>query len=286
MSHRIASSAGLSISDFVQQIKTNANVGDDFASDDNELDLIVRAQLRQALSFIERNHSFRYMKEIETVSPPSTQYQFWTHYHWKKIELVHLYQTSTGNLIHTLARRPVEMIAKPWFGAAITGDPAFYVLEGSTGRPNAGTPVAAREGQIDTAIPVVSGYWAPDLYRELIELFPLPSSSDFHIVIRGFAFKIPDCSGENDSAKHWLMDFAEDTVEARVMMGLAGPLQMPELKRDYADQFTLGLKTLINLDEEPLSEDETFAMQYRGEPAEDYVGLDSAYPQGMNGSFD
>ena len=286
MSHRIAASAGLSISDFVQQIKTNANVGDDFASDDNELDLIVRTQIRQALTFIERNHSFRYMKEIETVSPPSTQYEFWTHYHWKKIELVHLYQTSTGNLIHTLARRPVEMIAKPWFSTAIVGDPAFYVLEGSTGRPNSESPAAARAGDIDTTIPVVAGYWAPDLYRELIELFPLPSSSDFHIIIRGFAFKVPDCSSANDSANHWLLDFAEDTVEAKVMMGLAGPLHTPEFKRDYTDQFTLGLKTLINLDEEPLSEDEVFEMQYKGEPAQDYVGIDSAYPPSFNGGFD
>ncbi len=286
MSHRITPSAGLSISDFVQQIKTNANIGDDYASDDNDLDLIVRTQIRQALSFVERNHSFRYMKEVETVSPPATQYEFWTHYHWKKIELIHLFQTSTGVLIHTLARRPVEMISKPWFGAAIVGDPTFYVLEGSTGRPNAESPAEARAGNINSTTPVTSGYWAPDLYRELIELFPLPSSTDFHIIIRGYAFKIPDCSAANDSGNHWLLDFAEDTIEAKVMMGLAGPLKMPELKRDYADQFTLGLKTLVSLDEEPLSEDETFEQIYNGEPDQDYVDINSMYPRGFNGSFD
>jgi len=286
MSHRIASAGGLSISDFVQQIKTNANIGDDFASDDNDLDLIVRSRLRQALSFFERNHFFRYMKEVETISPPSTQYEFWTHYHWKKIELVHLYQTSTGNLIHTLAYRPIEMIPKPWFSTEITGEPTFYVLQGGTGRPNAETPAAARNGQIDATTPVVDGYWAPDLYRALIELFPLPSSSDFHIIVRGFAFKIPDCSAENDAGNHWLLDFAEDAVEALVMMGLAGPLRMPKLKQDYSDQFTLGLKTLVDLDGEPMSEDESFAMEYNGEPTEDYVGLDSGYPPGYNGGFD
>ncbi len=286
MSHRIATSAGLSISDFVQQIKTNAGIGDDFESDDNELDLIVRTQVRQALTFFERNHYFRYMKEVETISPPSTQYQFWTHYHWKKIELVHLYQTSTGNLIHTLAYRPVEMIPKPWFSTAIIGDPTFYVMEGSTGRPNATSMSEARLGNINTTTPVVAGYWAPDLYRSLIELFPIPSSSDYHIVIRGFAFKVPDCSSANDAGTHWLLDFAEDAVEAKVMMGLAGPLKTPEFKRDYAEQFTLGLQTLVSLDEDPLSEDEVFEMAYNGEAEPKYVGVDSGYPQGFNGSFD
>ena len=283
MPHQLASSPGLSISDFVQHIKANANVGDLFFSDEDSQDLIIRNKLRQALLVLERNHYFRYMKETETLSPPSTQFEFWTQYHWKKIDGIDLFVRSTGQYVHTLANRTIEAIPKPWLDATNTVDyPTYFVLDGMMGRPNAVDADEARAGNISAVTPVIEGYWAPDLYRQRLLIYPLPSATDLDLVIRGYTMTVASTLAANDNAHHWLLDFAEDVVEAKVMLDLAGPFMTPEMKRDYSDQFTIGLQTLLDTDEDPISEDDQYSMEYHGEVVA-FEDDDASYPLGFRG---
>lgn len=287
--------AGTTFKDFVEQIRSVINVGaayDSTAEDYNSLDTLIRKKVYQAVNFLERNFQWRYMNHGEVLTPQGNG-TLYSATPWKKIDTIQLFDATTQTFIHKLDYKQRSELPESWLNRAVTGTPVAVTF-GSVVAPNAASRTAALSGNIDPTNPVSTAnpqYWGPKLFRQVWQLWPAPATvSDFYVQAYGWRYMPLDPSvdqteaqANRDNTLHWLLDFANEVVEAKTILLLEGSIKM-NLRRDYQQEYQEGLAALVR-EEEGFFEGDSISMEYDGEN-DSYGGVKSHYPDSKLGGFD
>lgn len=201
----------MALADFYAMISDAVNQQD-------RLDNFIPVAVRQAVRWLERNYTFRYMSRREQLTLADASSSITLDAYVKTINEATILKTATGSEVQVLNYDRALLVVDPTEACPET----FRVMVDGTAGTNIGND-------------------------DLIMLFDKTSDQAYPVMTLTVRFTQWLSLGYSDT--HWLLDHAEDVVLNRALVQMKQFLRDPELIADAEQVMAEGLRTLLIAEE-------------------------------------